>query len=70
MNLMDGILTERDRLLALRAAIGEEVWQQREMCMYRAFHHDLVTRAAQALGGHMETIDMLALYTEMRSFKG
>jgi hypothetical protein len=68
MNLIDGILQQRDRLMAIKQAVGTG-WGHPSLCFYRAIHEDLLRRADEAIGGRMEAVDCIELYREMRGFK-
>ncbi len=68
MNIADGILQERDRLTKIKECVAED-WNKPEFFFYRAVWDNLMKRANEALGGHMDIIEMTALCAEMQEFE-
>lgn len=65
MNLAEGILQERDRLIRAKEAVGD-MWNIPEFFFIRAVYDDLMKRSEIALAGKMEATAMIKLYTEMK----
>ena len=67
-NLVDGILKERDRLIALRTDLGEQ-WDTPSFTFYRHEAQNLINRATTAIGGGLDVVQMIRLYKEMKDFE-
>lgn len=67
-NLMDGILKERDHLQEIKNACGSD-WDRPEFFFYRAAWDQLMKRATEAIGGRMDAVEMLVLYSELQEFE-
>ena len=68
MNLVDGILKERDRLIQIRADLGED-WETPNFAFYRHQGQTLIDLAANAISGGLDVVQMIRLYKEMKDFE-
>lgn len=68
-NLIDAILAERDRLAAIKEAVGEDLWGKSNMVFYRSLWQYLMDKSTEALAGRMDVVNTIALYQEMKDFE-
>lgn len=69
MNLIEGILRQRDRLKELKNIIGEELYNSPEFIFYRTSCDNLIERATTAIAGGVEITEMIKLYEELKDFE-
>lgn len=68
MNLVEGILKERDRLVEMKQQMGS-VYDLPELFFWRAMWEQAMNKATKAIAGELEITDMLAVYEELKEFE-
>ena len=70
MNLVEGILEERDRLKLIKDIVDQETWNSNNMWFCRNSYENLLSLSKKALVGEMDINEMVELYIQMKDFKG
>ena len=68
MNLVEGILEQRDRLASIKSAVGEDI-DRPEFFFWKASINSLIDRATEALIGKIDVVEMIELIKEMKEFE-